>query len=62
MIAKVIVHDVDHHSAIRRAGRCLVIEWPRTNLPFLRDAREQAVTARRGARASCDRNSCARQP
>jgi acetyl-CoA carboxylase, biotin carboxylase subunit len=39
MIAKVIVHDIDRMSAIRRARRCLdemVIEGPRTNLPFLR--------------------------
>jgi acetyl-CoA carboxylase, biotin carboxylase subunit len=39
MIAKVIVHDGDRKSAIRRARRCLdemVIEGPRTNLPFLR--------------------------
>ncbi len=39
MIAKVIVHDLDRASAIRRARRCLdelVIEGPRTNLPFLR--------------------------
>jgi acetyl-CoA carboxylase, biotin carboxylase subunit len=39
MIAKVIVHDIDRASAIRRARRCLdemVIEGPRTNLPFLR--------------------------
>ena len=39
MIAKVIVHDVDRGAAIRRARRCLdemVIEGPRTNIPFLR--------------------------
>jgi acetyl-CoA carboxylase biotin carboxylase subunit len=39
MIAKVIVHDLDRPSAIRRARRCLdemVIEGPRTNIPFLR--------------------------
>ena len=39
MIAKVIVHDVDRQAAIRRARRCLdemVIEGPRTNIPFLR--------------------------
>ncbi len=39
MIAKVIVHDHDRPSAIRRARRCLdemVIEGPRTNIPFLR--------------------------
>ncbi len=39
MIAKVIVHDQDRPSAIRRARRCLdemVIEGPRTNIPFLR--------------------------
>jgi acetyl-CoA carboxylase biotin carboxylase subunit len=39
LLAKVIVHDVDRHAAIRRARRCLdemVIEGPRTNLPFLR--------------------------
>ena len=39
MIAKVIVHDVDRMAAIRRARRCLeemVIEGPRTNIPFLR--------------------------
>ena len=39
MIAKVIVHDVDRMAAIRRAKRCLdemVIEGPRTNIPFLR--------------------------
>jgi acetyl-CoA carboxylase biotin carboxylase subunit len=39
MIAKIIVHDVDRPSAIRRARRCLdemVIEGPRTNIPFLR--------------------------
>jgi acetyl-CoA carboxylase biotin carboxylase subunit len=39
MIAKVIVHDADRPSAIRRARRCLdemVIEGPRTNVPFLR--------------------------
>jgi biotin carboxylase len=34
-----IVHDVDRPAAIRRARRCLdemVIEGPRTNIPFLR--------------------------
>ncbi len=39
MIAKVIVHDQDRPSAIRRARRCLdeiVIEGPRTNIAFLR--------------------------
>ncbi|HVK76963.1 MAG TPA: acetyl-CoA carboxylase biotin carboxylase subunit [Kofleriaceae bacterium] len=39
MIAKIIVHDQDRPSAIRRARRCLdeiVIEGPRTNIPFLR--------------------------
>ncbi|KAB2895657.1 MAG: acetyl-CoA carboxylase biotin carboxylase subunit [Kofleriaceae bacterium] len=39
MIAKIIVHDADRPSAIRRARRCLdeiVIEGPRTNVPFLR--------------------------
>jgi acetyl-CoA carboxylase, biotin carboxylase subunit len=39
MIAKVIVHDNDRRSAIKRARRCLdemVIEGPRTNIPFLR--------------------------
>jgi acetyl-CoA carboxylase, biotin carboxylase subunit len=39
LLAKVIVHDVDRPSAIRRARRCLdeiVIEGPRTNIPFLR--------------------------
>ena len=39
MIAKVIVHDQDRPSAINRARRCLdeiVIEGPRTNIPFLR--------------------------
>ncbi|HVV82746.1 MAG TPA: acetyl-CoA carboxylase biotin carboxylase subunit [Kofleriaceae bacterium] len=39
MIAKVIVHDVDRPHAIDRARRCLdemVIEGPRTNIPFLR--------------------------
>ncbi|HEY4182724.1 MAG TPA: acetyl-CoA carboxylase biotin carboxylase subunit [Kofleriaceae bacterium] len=39
MIAKVIVHDEDRPAAIRRARRCLdemVIEGPRTNIPFLR--------------------------
>ena len=39
LLAKVIVHDVDRGAAIRRARRCLeemVIEGPRTNLPFLR--------------------------
>jgi acetyl-CoA carboxylase biotin carboxylase subunit len=39
LLAKVIVHDVDRGAAIRRARRCLeemVIEGPRTNIPFLR--------------------------
>jgi acetyl-CoA carboxylase, biotin carboxylase subunit len=39
MIAKVIVHDINRRAAIKRARRCLdemVIEGPRTNLPFLR--------------------------
>ena len=39
LLAKVIVHDVDRMAAIRRAKRCLdemVIEGPRTNIPFLR--------------------------
>jgi acetyl-CoA carboxylase biotin carboxylase subunit len=39
LLAKVIVHDKDRPSAIRRAQRCLaeiVIEGPRTNIPFLR--------------------------
>ncbi len=39
MIGKIIVHDLDRPSAIRRARRCLdeiVIEGPRTNVPFLR--------------------------
>jgi acetyl-CoA carboxylase biotin carboxylase subunit len=39
LLAKVIVHDVDRPAAIRRARRCLdemVIEGPRTNIPFLR--------------------------
>ncbi|HTR56106.1 MAG TPA: acetyl-CoA carboxylase biotin carboxylase subunit [Kofleriaceae bacterium] len=39
LLAKVIVHDVDRAAAIRRARRCLdemVIEGPRTNIPFLR--------------------------
>ncbi len=39
LLAKVIVHDIDRPSAIRRARRCLdeiVIEGPRTNIPFLR--------------------------
>ena len=39
LLAKVIVHDVDRASALRRARRCLdeiVIEGPRTNIPFLR--------------------------
>jgi acetyl-CoA carboxylase biotin carboxylase subunit len=39
MIGKVIVHDKDRPAAIRRARRCLdelVIEGPRTNIPFLR--------------------------
>ena len=39
LLAKVIVHDIDRQTAIRRARRCLeemVIEGPRTNIPFLR--------------------------
>jgi acetyl-CoA carboxylase biotin carboxylase subunit len=39
LLAKVIIHDVDRPSALRRARRCLdemVIEGPRTNIPFLR--------------------------
>jgi acetyl-CoA carboxylase biotin carboxylase subunit len=39
LLAKVVVHDNDRPSAIRRARRCLdemVIEGPRTNIPFLR--------------------------
>jgi acetyl-CoA carboxylase biotin carboxylase subunit len=39
LLAKVIVHDVDRAAAVRRARRCLeemVIEGPRTNIPFLR--------------------------
>src|SRR5262249_14161768 len=39
LLAKVIVHDVDRPAALRRARRCLdemVIEGPRTNIPFLR--------------------------
>ena len=39
LLAKVIVHDVDRAAALRRARRCLdemVIEGPRTNIPFLR--------------------------
>ncbi|MBX3161908.1 MAG: acetyl-CoA carboxylase biotin carboxylase subunit [Deltaproteobacteria bacterium] len=39
LLAKVIVHDVDRPSALRRARRCLdemVIEGIRTNIPFLR--------------------------
>ncbi|MGE0550553.1 MAG: acetyl-CoA carboxylase biotin carboxylase subunit [Kofleriaceae bacterium] len=39
LLAKVIVHDVDRPSALRRAKRALdemVIEGPRTNIPFLR--------------------------
>jgi acetyl-CoA carboxylase biotin carboxylase subunit len=39
LLAKVIVHDVDRPAAIRRARRCLdemVVEGPRTNIPFLR--------------------------
>jgi acetyl-CoA carboxylase biotin carboxylase subunit len=39
LLAKVVVHDVDRPAAIRRARRCLeelVIEGPRTNIPFLR--------------------------
>jgi acetyl-CoA carboxylase biotin carboxylase subunit len=45
MIAKVIVHDIDRPSAIRRARRCLdeiVIEGPRTNIPFLRRLMDSA--------------------
>jgi acetyl-CoA carboxylase, biotin carboxylase subunit len=39
LLAKVIVHDLDRARAVIRARRCLdelVIEGPRTNLPFLR--------------------------
>jgi len=39
LIAKLIVHDIDRPSALARARRCLaeiVIEGPRTNVPFLR--------------------------
>jgi acetyl-CoA carboxylase biotin carboxylase subunit len=39
LMAKLIVHDYDRASAIARARRCLseiVIEGPRTNIPFLR--------------------------
>jgi acetyl-CoA carboxylase biotin carboxylase subunit len=39
LLAKVIVHDVDRMSALRRARRCvdeMVIEGIRTNIPFLR--------------------------
>ena len=39
LLAKVIVHDADRASALRRARSCLgelVIEGPRTNIPFLR--------------------------
>ena len=39
LLAKVIIHDVDRPAALRRARRCLdelVIEGPRTNIPFLR--------------------------
>jgi len=39
LLAKLIVHDIDRRSAIRRAKRVLdeiVIEGPRTNIPFLR--------------------------
>jgi acetyl-CoA carboxylase, biotin carboxylase subunit len=39
LLAKVIVHDADRPSALRRARRCLdemVIEGIRTNIPFLR--------------------------
>lgn len=39
LLAKVVVHDVDRPAALRRARRCLdemVIEGPRTNIPFLR--------------------------
>jgi acetyl-CoA carboxylase biotin carboxylase subunit len=39
LMAKLIVHDNDRASAIARAKRCLseiVIEGPRTNIPFLR--------------------------
>ncbi|MEZ4364952.1 MAG: acetyl-CoA carboxylase biotin carboxylase subunit [Kofleriaceae bacterium] len=39
LLAKLIVHDDNRPSALRRARRCLdemVIEGPRTNIPFLR--------------------------
>ncbi len=39
LLAKLIVHDADRPSALRRARRCLgemVVEGPRTNIPFLR--------------------------
>jgi acetyl-CoA carboxylase biotin carboxylase subunit len=39
MIGKLIVHDVDRPSALAKARRCLdeiVIEGPRTNIPFVR--------------------------
>ena len=39
LMAKLIVHDVDRAHALARARRCLdeiVIEGPRTNIPFLR--------------------------
>jgi acetyl-CoA carboxylase, biotin carboxylase subunit len=39
MIGKLIVHDKDRASALAKARRCLdeiVIEGPRTNIPFVR--------------------------
>jgi acetyl-CoA carboxylase biotin carboxylase subunit len=39
MIGKLIVHDLDREKALAKARRCLdeiVIEGPRTNLPFVR--------------------------
>jgi acetyl-CoA carboxylase biotin carboxylase subunit len=39
LLAKLIVHDADRPSALRRARRCLgemVVLGPRTNIPFLR--------------------------
>jgi acetyl-CoA carboxylase biotin carboxylase subunit len=39
LLAKVVVHDTDRATALRRARRCLdemVIEGPRTNIPFLK--------------------------
>jgi len=39
LMAKLIVHDIDREHALARARRCLdeiVIEGPRTNIPFLR--------------------------